>query len=102
MLSEHLLNIFRTKVEPTPPQVEVFDALADPGRYKIVRALLKFDELCVTDAANLLGVSLSAASQQFTRLEQAAIVIRERKGQMICYRINYKNTHLKQIIPLLN
>lgn len=63
------------------------DALSDAGRLKIFRLLAKYENLCVTDLANVLEVSVPAASQQLRIMELSGLVIKERRGRRICYTL---------------
>ncbi len=79
----------------------IFYALGDPGRLKAIKALLKYEEdICVSEFAAILNVSVPAASRQLKILEQASLVVRERKGQMICYQINKENPLVKAVTAL--
>ena len=62
-------------------------AMADLTRIKIVFLLKKHKELCPTDIANVLNVTLSAVSHQLRTLERFGIVKKIRKGKMICYSL---------------
>jgi len=61
---------------------------SDPTRLKILMLLKKKKELCATDIANILGVSISAISHQAHKLENSGILERTKMGQSICYSIN--------------
>lgn len=65
----------------------IFSALGDESRYRAWQLLLSRGDLCVTEIARVLGVSVPAASQQLKILETAGLVERERNGQMTCYRL---------------
>ena len=66
---------------------QLFKAVADPGRIKILQAL-KCEELCVCDIAALLEVSESAISHQLRILRQLQIVANRRDGPVLYYRLN--------------
>ena len=70
---------------------QVFDALRDKARLRIFLLLTQRDEVCVTDIANVFGVTLPAASRQLKILEQAGLVEKERHGQIICYMLKEKS-----------
>lgn len=65
---------------------ELFKAMADPGRLKILLAL-GGQEMCVCDLAALLGVSESAASHQIRILRTMNLVKNRRDGQVLYYRL---------------
>ncbi|MBI2591079.1 MAG: winged helix-turn-helix transcriptional regulator [Candidatus Brennerbacteria bacterium] len=78
----------------------VFQALGDPCRFKIFKALMQYHDICVTDIANIFGITLSAASQQLRVLERLGLVLKMRMGQMVCYEINVENPIAKQLFKL--
>lgn len=78
-----------------------FQALGDPGRFHIFRILIQHHDICVTDIANIFGITVSAASQQLRILERLGLILRVRMGQMVCYEINNENSIAKQLIKLL-
>ena len=79
----------------------IFSALGDPGRYKIFKLILKQEDACVTDVANVLGVSVPAVSQQFKVLERAGIVRKERFGQTVCYLVKREDPIIEAIIRIV-
>src|SRR5262245_49510280 len=71
--------------------VELFAALADPTRARILYALTT-GELCVRDLAALAGVSESAVSHQLRLLRDRRLVRSRRAGTTIYYTLD--NHHL--------
>ncbi|MAF80702.1 hypothetical protein CL628_01675 [bacterium] len=65
----------------------MFSALGDRSRFRIFKLLMDHTDLCVTDIAMVLGITVPAASQQLKLLEGSGLIEPEREGQMICYRI---------------
>lgn len=80
----------------------VFSALSDAGRFRIFKILLHHSNLCVSDVARILGVSLSAASQQFKVLELCGIVRRTRKGKTICFELKKENPTVAAIMNIIS
>lgn len=78
-----------------------FQALGDPGRFKIFRIFMHYSDICVTDISKIFGITVSAASQQLRVLERLGLVRRIRMGQMVCYEIDKDNKIAKQLIKLL-
>jgi ferredoxin len=68
--------------------VTAFRLLADPGRLRLVAALLEDRELPVRELANAALLSETAASQQLRVLREAGVVRRRRLGRQILYRLN--------------
>ncbi len=67
--------------------VELYRALADDTRLRIVRVVQELGELCVCDVESGLDVSQSRASRHMTVLRQAGLVEDRRDGQWTYYRI---------------
>jgi len=80
---------------------QVFGALSDPGRLQIFKMLLENQNICVSDIANILGVSIPAASRQLTILESSGLVEKIRKGQSTCFRVLENNQTTKSVIRIL-
>jgi DNA-binding transcriptional ArsR family regulator len=75
--------------------VEIFKALSDPTRLKLVKLLndcepgvCKGGPLCVNALANRLGVTQSAVSQHLRILRQAGLVRSARHGPFMHYSID--------------
>ena len=67
--------------------VDIFKALGDPSRLKIVLALLN-QEHCVCDIAVICGQTDSAVSHQLRILRTMKIVKNRREGKIIYYSID--------------
>jgi DNA-binding transcriptional ArsR family regulator len=79
---------------------EIFKALSDPTRLRLVRLLSDQSEtmcqstcdgqkfLCVNALAHKLGVTQSAVSQHLRILRQAGLVSGERRGSFMHYSID--------------
>jgi DNA-binding transcriptional ArsR family regulator len=78
----------------------IFNALGDPNRWRIFKLLLTREEPCVSDIARRLGVSVPAVSQQLRILELNGLVTKERRGQMICYKVKKEDPIVKYILKL--
>ncbi len=68
-----------------------FDALGEPNRCLIFRALLKDEELNVSDLARVVNISESLASQHLRVLLGAELVERTKKGKNVFYTVNRKD-----------
>ncbi len=75
-----------------PAQVErlsrTFRALGDPTRSKLIYAL-SLEEMCVSDLARALGLSVSAVSHQLRILRDLEIVRVRREGKSQWYGLNH-------------
>lgn len=65
-----------------------FDALGEPKRCLIFRALLKENNVTVGQLASAVGISESLASQHLKILLQADLVERQKRGKNVYYVIN--------------
>ena len=77
--------------------VDIFKALSDPTRLKIVLALLN-REHCVCDIAVLCRQSDSAVSHQLRILRTMKIVKNRREGKIMYYSIN--DDHVVSLIRM--
>ncbi len=66
---------------------DIFKALGDPTRLRIVSALA-VSELCVCDLANALGSSISSVSHQLRVLRNLKLVKYRKEGKMVYYSLN--------------
>jgi DNA-binding transcriptional ArsR family regulator len=75
----------------TPDQateiVALFQALANDSRLRLLHALARAEELCVTDLAAAVEMTPQAISNQLRRLVDRRIVATRREGNHIYYRI---------------
>jgi len=78
-----------------------FNALSDPGRLRVFRLLVEHHDVCVTDIAKVLDVSVPAVSQQLRFLEISGLVKKCRKGKTVCYEIKDNDPFVKSIVKLL-
>ena len=66
---------------------DIFSVLGDATRIKILFALSQEKELCVCDIANILGLTVSAASHQLRKLRSARTVTYRNAGNMVYYSL---------------
>lgn len=66
---------------------EIFKALGDPTRLRLLTALAR-GEFCVCDLAAAVGISESAASHQLRLLRALRIVRPRRDGRRVHYRLD--------------
>jgi ArsR family transcriptional regulator len=72
--------------EATAAAVEVFLALSNPLRLRLMHALAH-EELCVGDLAHALGLSMSAVSHQLAFLRHLKLVAAREEGRKSYYRV---------------
>ncbi|MFI0351242.1 ArsR/SmtB family transcription factor [Actinomadura sp. 9N407] len=76
---------------------EVFALLSDPGRLRLLMALLD-GELCVCDLAAVSGMKESAASHALRLLRAHRVVTARRSGRMAYYRL--ADAHVRMLLDL--
>lgn len=90
------------KALPTDDTVQelaqVFGLLADPGRLRLISALLEGGEMCVCDLAAATGQSMSAASHALRLLRVHRVVKVRRAGRMAYYRL--ADSHVRMLFDL--
>jgi ArsR family transcriptional regulator, lead/cadmium/zinc/bismuth-responsive transcriptional repressor len=74
---------------------DMFKALGDPTRLKIVTALVAV-ELCVCDLSAVCGLSESAISHQLRILRNLRIVKYRREGKIVYYRLD--DDHVESLV----
>lgn len=79
----------------------LFSALADSSRWKIFQILLENHDICVTEIAGVLDISVPAASQQLKVMEMSGLITRERAGQRICYRVKDEDQMVQSLTRLV-
>ena len=67
--------------------VALFKVLANDSRLRLVHALERAGELCVTDLAAEVGMTPQAVSNQLQRLVDRRILAAHRRGNNVFYRI---------------
>ena len=74
---------------------ELFNALGDPNRVRIIGVLLQ-EEMSVGDLARLVGMSESAVSHQLRILRQMRLVKVEKRGRQVFYALD--DEHVAELI----
>ena len=80
--------------------VYAMQLLGDKTRFKIFKLLMGKREMCVTEIANEVDISVSAVSQHFRNFEIVGIVNKTRYGQKICYILNKDDELVDQLSRL--
>ena len=65
----------------------VFKVLANDTRLRLLHALVRSKELCVTDLASSIGMKPQAVSNQLQRLSDLGILSSRREGNNVRYQI---------------
>jgi ArsR family transcriptional regulator len=67
--------------------LEVFKALSDMNRLRIVSALSRYDELCACQITEVLQVTGATASRHLSILQQAGLLASRKEGRWVYYRL---------------
>lgn len=76
---------------------DIFRALADPTRLRIVYSLLQ-EDLCTCDLAAMLATSNSAISQHLHTLRQLRLVKSRRAGRLVFYSLD--DAHISLLLAV--
>lgn len=77
---------------------ETFRVLADPGRVRLICALLEAGELCVCDLAAATGLSETACSHNLRVLRSSRLVRYRRRGRNVLYALD--DEHIRQLLAV--
>lgn len=69
---------------------QFFSALGDPTRQKILLVFEPNEELCVNEIARLFNLSRPAISHHLKVLRNAELLLCEKRGKEVYYRVNYR------------
>jgi DNA-binding transcriptional ArsR family regulator len=67
--------------------MRLFKVFANDTRLRLLHALVRDQELCVSDLADAVGMKPQAVSNQLQRLVDRGMVGSRRDGSNICYRV---------------
>ena len=67
--------------------INVFRALSDPNRIRIVKMLAE-KELCMCEVREVLGLSSSTVSKHLTILRDAGLLLDSKDGKWVNFRLN--------------
>lgn len=76
----------RIEIETTEEDIQVFKAIADPCRFKILKLLME-GELCVCEIMTALKKPQSSTSHHLSIMKEAGLVKERRDGKWSYYRI---------------
>lgn len=69
-------------------QADFFKCLSDPTRLDILKIILERQNVCVCEITELLQLSQPKISRHLALLRNLSILLDERKGQWVYYRLN--------------
>ena len=77
---------------------ETFRVLADPGRARLISALLDAGELCVCDLAAATGLSETACSHNLRLLRSNRLVRYRKRGRNVYYALD--DAHIRLLLDV--
>lgn len=77
---------------------ERFRLLGEPGRLRMVYALLEAGELCVCDLAAVVEAGESAISHQLKQLRAAGLVKFRKEGRVVYYSVD--DAHIRLLLDV--
>lgn len=77
---------------------QIFKAMADENRAKMIYALCQEDELCVCDLANIVGVTTANASHHLRTLSKQGLVKSRKEGKLAFYQLD--DAHVRQLMMI--
>lgn len=87
-----LINRGILEVNELAEQIErvakILNLLGNETRLKILLLIKREQKVCVCDLSDILGVSVSAISQQLRKLKDSNLLKSEKEGQTIYYNIH--------------
>jgi DNA-binding transcriptional ArsR family regulator len=82
---------------------QIMNLAGNDTRLKILYLVMTEDKICVCDLSDILGISISAISQQLRKLKESNLLRSEKIGQTIYYHINSDSIEIiNHIFILLN
>jgi ArsR family transcriptional regulator, lead/cadmium/zinc/bismuth-responsive transcriptional repressor len=94
----------RAVLERLPPAsvfqdlAETFRVLSDPGRVRLISALLEGGELCVCDLAAVTGLSETACSHNLRLLRSHRLVRYRKQGRNVYYSLD--DAHIRLLLDV--
>lgn len=77
---------------------ETFRVLLDPGRVRLISALLEAGELCVCDLAAVSGLSQTAVSHNMRLLRSHRLVRYRKQGRNVYYSLD--DAHIRILLDV--
>jgi len=72
----------------TEQRAKVFKALSDPTRLRMIEMLTNRNQMCGTEIAENLGISLALLCHHWKTLEHAGLIIKTKEGQTASISLN--------------
>jgi len=72
----------------TEQRAKVFKALSDPTRLRMVEMLSSCEQMCGSEIAERLGISLALLCHHWKTLEHAGLIVKKKEGQTASISLN--------------
>ena len=80
---------------------KMFNALGDKTRFRLFQLISEKEQICVSQLASELSISVACVSQHMKILAEANLVHRVREGQRVCYEIITDSPSKKALSELI-
>lgn len=81
--------------------VSAMQALGDKTRFRMFKLMLQDRDMCVSEIAATLGLSVPAVSQHFRIFEYVGLVDKHRDGQKVCYELKHGSRLVQEFKEIL-
>jgi DNA-binding transcriptional ArsR family regulator len=104
MLNPQELAKFNKISDPNDKRLSiVFKALGDANRCRILRLFInQKKQLCVSDIAQILKISVAAASQHLKILEITGLIKKDKQGQKVYFIIEDHDPLVRSLIKAVS
>lgn len=97
---ERVIHVLQRLPRPEVFQemAEIFRVLSDPGRVRLIFALLEGGELCVCDLAAVTGLTETACSHNLRLLRANRLVRYRKQGRNVYYSLD--DAHIRLLLDV--
>jgi len=101
-VDEEKVRAIKAQMEELQGVQQLFKALADGTRLKIIYALTLEEELCVCDVANIIGSTVATASHHLRFLRDIGLAKHRKEGKLVFYSLQDEHVHQLMSIALVH
>ncbi len=80
--------------------VNAMQVLGDKTRFRMFKILVTGEEMCVSQIAEAVSISVPATSQHFRIFELNGLVDKHRYGQKVCYKLRLDDALVQKLITI--
>lgn len=100
--NQHIEHIQSTLCRTDDTFWQFFKVLGDCARYRMVKVMMHYRKMSVTDLAQIIDISVPAASQHLRVLKEAGLLTKKRVGRTIYYELTEDDQFVTKIIDLID